>query len=274
MTSLLLISPEAQTSSRIERVSAPLGITLTHAQSAERATELLSIQNFDFVFVDSELTHSSPLQLLTLAWKYNPRLIGAVFNLIGAVPDEWSAKLLGARVFSGPGSLRAMRRTLSISPSIFREDETRRVLLVEDLDAPREILCNYISAAGYTQAEPSSSAEEALAKLRDHPRDYFAVVTDLNMPHINGARFIEQLRADDRIAHLPVIVLTAYPSLENLIHCVAAGASGFLSKPPSKKNLRFELEKARRIIATNESPRICRPEDAHLLEAALMRLSL
>jgi CheY-like chemotaxis protein len=94
------------------------------------------------------------------------------------------------------------------------------------------------------------------------------------MPHESGIDLIRLLRRDTRVCHLPVLVLTAYATGENLLECIKAGATGFVVKPPHKKTFRRELEKARRIFVTRQSPRLCSPEEAHLLEEALHGLAM
>ena len=90
------------------------------------------------------------------------------------------------------------------------------------------------------------------------------------MPDMKGTELIRSIRREETINQLPIIVLTAYATMEVLLECIKAGATGFLVKPPRKNTLREELEKAKRIYLNNLNPRLCRPEEAHLLEDAIL----
>jgi CheY-like chemotaxis protein len=96
------------------------------------------------------------------------------------------------------------------------------------------------------------------------------VITDLNMPNEGGVQLIEQVRADPRLSHLPIVVLTAHGTVDNLRASVVAGASGVLIKPPKKKVLAAELQKTERMLFNKQDPRLCYPNEFAELEDALV----
>ncbi len=229
------------------------------------------MSDFHLMLVDADLGERIALNLLNIGWKYNELMIIGIFDIYKEIPYQWDATLLGALVFGGPKALDSIRRgieNLNISEPTTTEFP---ILLVEDLDSPREIIQSYIEAMGYQKVVGVDSAKEALNLLEEKPGAFSCIVSDMNMPEMSGAEMIRQIRRDEVLHHLPVIVLTAYSTAENLIECIKAGATGFLVKPPRKKALRMELEKARRVYFGRQSPRLCSPEDAHLLEKALLR---
>ncbi|MFN8390561.1 MAG: response regulator [Bdellovibrionota bacterium] len=276
MTSLLLLTPDLKIASELETMCLSLGIRLRHVHSPEAAKQWLSMQTFDIFLVDFLAEPNQAVALLELAWKYSPILTGGVFSVHDPKAESWGATLIGAKVFFGPNALLQIHDFLvsypkEISRSLEKHDS---ILLVEDLDSPREIVTTYIQSLGYRSVTATSDAETALKLLDEAPESYFCVVTDLHMPKMDGMQLTEQIRARAKTRFLPVVILTAYATPDNLLSCVKAGVSGFLAKPPKKKFLLKELEKAKRIVLFKQSPRLCEPKDAHLLEEALNRLKL
>jgi two-component system chemotaxis response regulator CheY len=276
VTTLLLLTPDTAVSAEIERVCARLGIRLRAVTTYEAAREWLSMQTFDILLVDVGAEPVRGLELLELGWKYAPVLTGGIFSLVDPSADSWSATLLGAKVFFGPSAIGKISDFLSSFPKnvTVAKEAYSAVLLVEDLDSPREIVATYIESLGFEKVVPAVDAAEALLFLRNKPQDYFCVISDLHMPRMDGIALTKEIRADPATHFLPVVILTADPTSENLLHCIKAGATGFLSKPPKKKTLLKELEKARRMVLFKQSPRLCDPHDTELLETALNRMKL
>lgn len=271
---LLLLTPDASAAMTIEAAATRYGIRTRLASNSYAAREWLEKQAFDIVLVDYAAEPIRGLEILELGWKRLPSAIAAIFSLDNFPPDMWSASLLGARVFLGPNALERIKGLFASIPRDPQASATPQsaIVLVEDLDSPRDIIQTYIQSMGFPDVRPAASAESALEILRANPKQFFAVVSDIHMPSVSGIALTAQIRKDARLAHLPVIILTADPTAENVIQCIKAGASGFLAKPPKKESLRKELEKAKRMTLTKMSPRLCEPEDAHLLEGAVDRI--
>lgn len=269
MASILIVSSDQNAVARLTEIVRPLEYRVRSVVSLDAAREWLSLNDFDALFVDSRYGDGQSIDLVEFAWKTQPYLVAALFNFDGPVEDEWTARLQGIRVFSDRNADHGITTLLESQPRWRSRESEYRVLLVEDLDSPRDIICSYIETLGYLNVRGVSSVTEGLAELRKHPNDYFAIVTDINMPKQSGVELIQEVRRDEALHHIPVIVLTAYATAEHLVETVRAGATGFLVKPPKKRLLRAELEKAKRIFITHQSPRLCKAEDAHFLEAAL-----
>lgn len=115
-----------------------------------------------------------------------------------------------------------------------------RVLVVDDEPNQRSALSQMIALWGYETAT-ASNGREALQKLSEFPAD--AVVTDLNMPVMDGKQFIEELQKD--LSSPPAIMLTAFGNAETAVEMVHdLGAFWFLEKPVQSKALRLILERA------------------------------
>ncbi|MFO0907625.1 MAG: response regulator [Isosphaeraceae bacterium] len=105
---------------------------------------------------------------------------------------------------------------------------TMRVLLVEDTAFLREALSRVLRRQGYEVVE-ASDGQAALRLLESELPDL--VVTDLAMPVMDGIELIHRLRNDDRTATLPILVVTAEPTIQAERSARRAGAAAVLPKP-------------------------------------------
>lgn len=274
MSSLLLVSADIVSVSKIQQIAEANKFRVRVVNTIESAREWLNLESFDSILVDAQFSSDSAIEIVTLGWRFNQFMVCALFNLYGPVSNEWQARLIGTHIASGANALATIQKIFASIPKLAKDAKEKQVMLVEDLDSPRFIISSYIEALGYGQVEAIDSAHKALEILNSDFKRFFCIVTDINMPEMSGIELIEQVRLDAKIKHLPIIVLTSYATIDNLVDCVRAGASGFLVKPPQKRTLRQELDKALRIMATGQSPRLCRPEDAYLLQDALSDLTL
>lgn len=102
------------------------------------------------------------------------------------------------------------------------------VLVVDDQPANLQLVGSQLAAAGF-DVMPARSGAQALARIAARMPDL--VLLDLLMPEMDGFELLERLRADPRLAALPVIVLTALQERELLVRAFAAGAVDYLTKP-------------------------------------------
>ncbi len=272
MLSALLVTADPRAGDQIERAGELNALRVRTISAIGKAKEWLEMQHFDLVFVDTRLASGEPLEFCQAAWKKNPFCFCALFNPDGEIRDEIPARLLGCRTFSGAAAMPEIAKFLEELRGFQTDSADFGVLVVEDLDSPRDIIVRYVEQLGYANVSGVDSAHEALKTLRREKNRFFAVLTDLQMPTTDGVELIRELRADPELANIPAIILTAYGTGDKLVECLAAGASGFLVKPPQKTTLLRELQKAKRIFLSRQSPRLCRAEDAHLIEDALARM--
>jgi CheY-like chemotaxis protein len=271
LASILIVTDDVSASATLEEIANATGLRAKTVASLDAAREWLAMQSYDFLLADTSLGQEKIYQLVESCWRKTPFMVSAMFNLRDQIDDnDWRVRLAGIRTFNGATALEGIRKLLTELPEWLESNAELGVLLVEDLDAPRDILSAYIESMGYQRVVGAESAAAALQILERNPNQFFAVVTDVNMPGQNGIELIEQIRRDESSSSVPVIVITAYATPENLLECVRAGASGFLVKPPRKQLMKKELEKAKRMFLSKQSPRICQPEEAEQLEAALL----
>lgn len=114
----------------------------------------------------------------------------------------------------------------------------RAVLLVDDSDADSEAM---VRAMGKCATSPAihrcADGEEALAFLRrldvaeDQPPRPAVILLDLNLPGMDGRDVLEQIKADDSLKHIPVVILSTSSASSDVTFCYRSGASGYLIKP-------------------------------------------
>jgi len=116
-----------------------------------------------------------------------------------------------------------------------------KVLIVDDFSTMRRIIRNLLKEIGYVNVDEAEDGQVALAKLRAH--DFELVVSDLNMPNMNGFELLRSIRADPGLKSLPVLLVTAEAKKEDIITAAQAGASGYIVKPFTKATLEEKLNK-------------------------------
>lgn len=116
-----------------------------------------------------------------------------------------------------------------------------RFLIVDDFSTMRRIIRNLLKEIGYVNAEEAEDGSAALAKLRSQSFDF--VVTDLNMPNMNGFDMLNEIRGDPALKHLPVLLVTAEAKREDIINAAQAGASGYIVKPFTRATLEEKIAK-------------------------------
>ena len=119
--------------------------------------------------------------------------------------------------------------------------ENTRFLVVDDFSTMRRIVRNLLKELGFTNVQEAEDGVEALAKLRADIFDF--VVSDWNMPNMTGIELLQNIRADAKLKHLPVLMVTAEAKKENIIMAAQAGASGYVVKPFTAATLDEKLKK-------------------------------
>ena len=110
-----------------------------------------------------------------------------------------------------------------------------RFLIVDDFSTMRRIVRNLLKESGYSDAEEAEDGVAALNKLRNGRFDF--VVSDINMPNMNGFELLTQIKADEKLKHLPVLMVTAEARKEDIVAAAQGGAAGYIVKPFTKATL-------------------------------------
>ena len=120
-------------------------------------------------------------------------------------------------------------------------DPKMRFLVVDDFSTMRRIVRNLLKELGFANVDEAEDGAVALQKLKSSPFDF--VVTDWNMPNMDGLTLLQNIRRTPELKHLPVLMITAEAKKENIIAAAQAGASGYVVKPFTAATLAEKLDK-------------------------------
>ena len=110
-----------------------------------------------------------------------------------------------------------------------------RFLIVDDFSTMRRIVRNLLKESGFTDADEAEDGVVALHKLRNGKFDF--VVSDINMPNMTGFQLLAEIKKDDKLKHLPVLMVTAEARKEDIVLAAQQGAAGYIVKPFTKATL-------------------------------------
>ncbi|NWG31419.1 MAG: chemotaxis response regulator CheY [Rhodocyclaceae bacterium] len=116
-----------------------------------------------------------------------------------------------------------------------------KFLVVDDFSTMRRIVRNLLKELGFTNVEEAEDGAVAWQKLQGGGFDF--VVTDWNMPNMDGLTLLQTIRAHPATKSLPVLMITAEAKKENIIAAAQAGASGYIVKPFTAATLNEKLGK-------------------------------
>jgi len=120
-------------------------------------------------------------------------------------------------------------------------DPKIKFLVVDDFSTMRRIVRNLLKELGFANVDEAEDGVIALQKLQGGGFDF--VVSDWNMPNMDGLTLLQTIRAADNLKHLPVLMITAEAKKENIIAAAQAGASGYIVKPFTSATLSEKLQK-------------------------------
>lgn len=116
-----------------------------------------------------------------------------------------------------------------------------KILIVDDFSTMRRIIKNLLRDLGFNNTFEADDGSTALPMLKGGDFDF--VVTDWNMPQMQGIDLLKAIRADDSLKHLPVLMVTAEAKREQIIAAAQAGVNGYVVKPFTAGTLKEKLEK-------------------------------
>ena len=120
-------------------------------------------------------------------------------------------------------------------------DKNMKILIVDDFSTMRRIIKNLLRDLGYNNTHEADDGNTALPMLKNG--DYQFLVTDWNMPGMQGIDLLKAIRLDDKLKHLPVLMVTAEAKREQIIEAAQAGVNGYIVKPFTAATLKEKLDK-------------------------------
>ncbi|EKO3557205.1 chemotaxis response regulator CheY [Vibrio metschnikovii] len=116
-----------------------------------------------------------------------------------------------------------------------------KILIVDDFSTMRRIVKNLLRDLGFNNTQEADDGLTALPMLKKGGFDF--VVTDWNMPGMQGIDLLKNIRADAELKHLPVLMITAEAKREQIIEAAQAGVNGYIVKPFTAATLKEKLDK-------------------------------
>ena len=122
-----------------------------------------------------------------------------------------------------------------------------KFLIVDDFSTMRRIVRGLLKEIGYVNADEAEDGSVALTMLKNSKYDF--IVTDINMPVMNGFELLNAVKADSGLKHLPVLMVTAEARKEDIVRAAKDGAAGYIVKPFTKATLEEKVQKIMQKLA-------------------------
>jgi len=116
-----------------------------------------------------------------------------------------------------------------------------KILIVDDFSTMRRIIKNLLRDLGFTNTDEADDGQTALPKLEAGGFDF--LVTDWNMPGMQGIDLLKAVRAHPDLKELPVLMVTAESKREQIIEAAQAGVNGYIVKPFTAATLKEKIDK-------------------------------
>lgn len=120
-------------------------------------------------------------------------------------------------------------------------DKNMKILIVDDFSTMRRIIKNLLRELGFNNTEEADDGLTALPMLKSSSFDL--LVTDWNMPGMQGIDLLKEVRADEKLSEIPVLMVTAEQKKEQIIEAAQAGVNGYIVKPFTAAILQEKLNK-------------------------------
>jgi len=115
-----------------------------------------------------------------------------------------------------------------------------KILIVDDFVTMRRITRKFLTELGYTEIAEADDGLTALPLLKTQEIDF--LITDWNMPGMNGLELLRCVRADPQLADLPVLMVTSEARRDQILQAADAGVNGYMVKPFTRQTLRAQLD--------------------------------
>lgn len=120
-------------------------------------------------------------------------------------------------------------------------DRSLKVLVVDDFATMRRIITGFLKELGFSNIQEADDGKTALPMLQANKFDL--LISDWNMPGMNGLDLLKAVRADAKLAKLPVLLVTAEAKKDQIVEAAKAGVNGYVVKPFTANTLLEKLEK-------------------------------
>ena len=120
-------------------------------------------------------------------------------------------------------------------------DKDMKILIVDDFSTMRRIIKNLLRDLGFNNTSEADDGQTALPMLKSGKFDF--LVTDWNMPGMDGLTLLKTVRADEELSDMPVLMVTAEAKRDQIVVAAEAGVNGYVVKPFTAATLKEKIEK-------------------------------
>ena len=120
-------------------------------------------------------------------------------------------------------------------------NENMKILVVDDFSTMRRIVKTLLGDLGFSNIEEADDGLTALPKLKKSNFDF--LITDWNMPGMEGIDLIKAVRADPDLSDLPILMVTAEARKDQIVAAAQAGVNGYIIKPFNAQTLKEKIDK-------------------------------
>jgi len=120
-------------------------------------------------------------------------------------------------------------------------DKNMKILVVDDFSTMRRIIKNLLRDLGFNNTAEADDGATALPVLQNGNFDF--LITDWNMPGMQGIDLLKAVRSDAKLAKLPVLMVTAESKRDQIVEAAQAGVNGYIVKPFTAVTLKEKIEK-------------------------------
>ena len=120
-------------------------------------------------------------------------------------------------------------------------DKNIKILVVDDFSTMRRIVRNLLKELEFSNVDEAEDGAMGLEKLKGG--NFGFVISDWNMPNMDGLTMLQNIRATPAFAKLPVLMVTAEAKKENIVAAAQAGANGYVVKPFTAATLEEKINK-------------------------------
>lgn len=116
-------------------------------------------------------------------------------------------------------------------------------LIVDDFPTMRRIIASLVKEIGFPSFKEAENGKVALQILLANPGSFDFIITDWNMPEMDGLTLLKEIRQSPTLKHLPVLMVTAEAKKENIIAAAQSGADSYIVKPFTATTLNEKITK-------------------------------
>lgn len=242
MPHILITDDSAAIRHRLIKLLEPLNATFEEAENGRQAWDMITNKVFDVILTDIDMPEMNGIELCRrLRNGSETRSIPViVVSSLDSEEDVERGFEVGATYYIAKSDvytdlLDTVQEVLSRS----KRNSNQLILVVDDSQTIRKIVSDGLSRAGF-KILAAEDGQDAIKKLEDHTPDL--ILSDIDMPNMNGYEFCEAIHTDARFSGIPFVAMSAKNDRGNMNRMIQHGAASYVCKPFNMDSLVIQLE--------------------------------